>query len=199
MDKFAYACPHCARSLEGEWSDVGRTVTCGDCRGVHVLRVPEGVSGDSAGGAPGATIDGVIRFDCPRCGRHFAANPAVVGKKIRCEGCGKGVYVPERSGGRAREPRRTSRKAVLNSSGILAVPRRRSSRTRKRPRSKDKMHESFNDVNLLLGGASSASVAVPKAAKNERVAPREFRISPLWWAVAGIIAVTIAVVLTIVL
>ena len=203
MYTFTYPCPHCAWPNPGELLDAGQTVACAKCRADHVVPVPKEL--DCAPPAvdpaeePAATGDNVIRFDCPRCGRHFAAKPAVVGEKIRCQGCGKGVYVPDRSGGRAREPRRTSRKAVLNSSGILAVPRRRSSKGRRRPRSKDKPRESFNDVNLILGGGSSASVFVPDLAKNERAAPREFQISPLWWAVAGIIAVTIAVVLTIVL
>ena len=35
-----------------------------------------------------------FRFNCPSCGRKFAAKPDLAGKKIRCNRCGAGVRVP---------------------------------------------------------------------------------------------------------
>lgn len=37
----------------------------------------------------------MVRFLCPACGRKYATKAELAGKKIRCNGCGAGVRVPE--------------------------------------------------------------------------------------------------------
>ena len=36
-----------------------------------------------------------VTFRCPSCQRKFSTKPELAGKKIRCNGCGKGVRVPQ--------------------------------------------------------------------------------------------------------
>ena len=46
---------------------------------------------------PSAPPPCAVAFKCPACGRKFSTKPEMAGKKIRCNGCGAGVRVPQSS------------------------------------------------------------------------------------------------------
>ena len=62
-----------------------------------------------------------LRFACPACGRKFATKPELVGKKVRCSGCGAGVRVPEADG----SPAAPSSRPALKTYGATDQPRTR--------------------------------------------------------------------------
>jgi hypothetical protein len=45
-----------------------------------------------------ASEPATVRFSCPSCGRKFVTKADLAGKKIRCNGCGAGVRVPQAEG-----------------------------------------------------------------------------------------------------
>jgi DNA-directed RNA polymerase subunit RPC12/RpoP len=48
---------------------------------------------ETVGPAPPPPL--AVTFRCPSCQRKFSTKPEMAGKKIRCNGCGKGVRVPQ--------------------------------------------------------------------------------------------------------
>ncbi len=85
---FPFNCLGCGHENYAEWSHIGRQVLCVRCGRVATVPAPmEPVGGDTESGL-------AVRFACPVCGRNFATKRALVGQKIRCNGCGAGVRVP---------------------------------------------------------------------------------------------------------
>ena len=190
MYTFSYPCPQCAGVNQAQLWDAGRSAVCPYCRADHLVPVPKEMDRPSRGDDP------PIRFDCPRCGRHFAAKPLIRGKKIRCGGCGKGVYVPEKSGQRARKPKQRSG-LPSQSSGRVPILGRKPRKPRKRPETIGSRPLSLeDDIDDLLG-----SVSAPTIKKAERPGGESQKngvpITPVVWFIAGTIAATLAIVLSI--
>lgn len=82
-------------------------VTCRECGHINQIATPIrpnnyicgecGITG-SLPAAPeslgNSTRESTARFHCPSCGRKYAINPVLAGKKVRCKGCGEGVWIP---------------------------------------------------------------------------------------------------------
>jgi hypothetical protein len=57
----------------------------------------------------------MLRFACPSCGRKFSTKARMAGRKVRCNGCGAGVRVPEGGWSAVAQP-------LLSSSETPAAP-----------------------------------------------------------------------------
>ncbi len=63
-----------------------------------------------------------LRFACPSCGRKYATRPDMAGKKIRCNNCGGGVWVPQADGSPSAPPSRPALKTFGKVDGSNATP-----------------------------------------------------------------------------
>ena len=91
MMTFPMPCRSCGRSNDVEWSRIGQKVSCAGCGTTSTVSAPRETV--NAGDSPEPTP--MVRFACPSCGRKFATKAELAGKKVRCNGCGAGVRVPQ--------------------------------------------------------------------------------------------------------
>jgi hypothetical protein len=86
--KFPFTCSACGYINQFDWSQIGQRIACGGCEKTMTIPVPMETVGQP-NPPPRA-----VTFRCPSCRRKFSTKPELVGKKIRCNRCGKGVRVP---------------------------------------------------------------------------------------------------------
>jgi len=92
------ACPHCARPFLVVAAVLGKTIRCRDCRRSFLIPLskPMPVSiwrfKPRLPRATQAVVDGKDVRRCPVCGRAFAMQPSLSGKRIRCRGC-KNMFI----------------------------------------------------------------------------------------------------------
>jgi hypothetical protein len=87
---FPFTCSACGHANHFGWSQIGQKITCGGCERTMTVPVPMETVGPAPPPPPLA-----VTFRCPSCQRKFSTKPEMAGKKIRCNGCGKGVRVPQ--------------------------------------------------------------------------------------------------------
>ena len=86
---FPFTCSACGFVNHFGWSQIGQKIACDGCEKSMTVPVPMEAVGPATS-PPRATT-----FRCPSCRRKFSTKPEMAGKKIRCNGCGAGVRVPE--------------------------------------------------------------------------------------------------------
>jgi len=87
---FTFACRHCGGENRATLAESGRAKACAACGRSVVVPAPAETA-DGSGERPASGE--AIRFACPDCGRKYATKPELLGKKIKCGGCGKGLVV----------------------------------------------------------------------------------------------------------
>ena len=92
---FNFACRHCARTNEAELGWVNKSIDCSGCGRTILVPAPlESVGAQDDSAVTTQSLDR-LKFRCQKCGRKYASRPELIGKKIRCGGCGAGVRVPD--------------------------------------------------------------------------------------------------------
>ena len=170
--RFSTACHACGHDNEVEWSQVGRSIACGGCRKPMVVPAPMETAGV---GADAALVR--VKFACPSCNRKYSTRADMIGKKIRCNGCGAGVRVPHVDGSPAVAPApapapATSRPAPKASGA--AEPSAASSPARARPAPGDRLDEAED---LIEPGDDSAPLDL-KAAEGSKPRRRAEALLP---------------------
>ena len=91
--KFNFDCRKCARTIEAEWSWIGKTITCTSC-GTSILVPAPMETATRESKKVGPSLDDELKFRCQECGRRYTTRGELAGKKIRCGGCGAQVRIP---------------------------------------------------------------------------------------------------------
>jgi ribosomal protein S27E len=138
---FPFTCSACGHVNHFGWSEAGQKITCAGCAKTMTAPVPMETVGEKS-----APLPRTFRFRCPSCGRKFSTKPELAGKKIRCNGCGAGIRVPQSEEGDA-QPSGTAIKTHPGSDDATVPPRPARTRTGMSPEDRDDQ----SDVSPLLG------------------------------------------------